>query len=137
MKKSCGTLLYKGIGENLRVLVVHPSGNSRWSIPKGEPEAGETQEETARRETWEETGLFAEDLELLGEIIYATRKKKVICFHGRISESTKPFINSPEEIDRVEWMTLEQARVVLHRDQARFIKMFEEKIYDLQKIESC
>ena len=62
MKQSAGTLLYRQGPDGLEVLIVHPSGayNRRapWSIPKGEPDPFETDLEiTARRETWEETGV--------------------------------------------------------------------------------
>ena len=58
------------------MLLVHPSGwfnrSAPWSIPKGMPNAGETDlEAVARRETWEETGVRAEGpLVALGLIDY-------------------------------------------------------------------
>ena len=56
--KSCGVLAYRdrnGVREYLLALQV---GND-WSIPKGHMEAGETEEETALRELFEETGMTA------------------------------------------------------------------------------
>ena len=40
-----------------RILVVHRPRYDDWSLPKGKAQAGETAEETARREVEEETGL--------------------------------------------------------------------------------
>lgn len=57
-EKSCGAIVYRtrddGVIEYL-VLYQHRSGT--WSLPKGHIAAGETEEETALREVWEETGL--------------------------------------------------------------------------------
>lgn len=57
-EKSCGAIVYRtradGVIEYL-VLYQHRSGT--WSLPKGHIAAGETEQETALREVWEETGL--------------------------------------------------------------------------------
>ena len=87
MKQSAGTLLYRGQGEQLEVLLVHPSGNYNrhkpWSIPKGLPDEGETLESAARRETLEETGVVAGDLVPLGSICYVKSRKEVHGFAGK------------------------------------------------------
>jgi predicted NUDIX family NTP pyrophosphohydrolase len=61
--ESVGILLYKRVGEELLVLLVHPGGPfwrrkdlGAWSIPKGGRIAGEDPETTARREFTEELG---------------------------------------------------------------------------------
>ncbi len=41
-----------------------------WALPKGTPEPGETGEQTALREVFEETGLVAEIVQLLEPITY-------------------------------------------------------------------
>jgi len=60
---SAGILLFRGRGENVEVLLVHPGGpfwakkdEGAWSIPKGEAEPGEDPLAAARREFAEETG---------------------------------------------------------------------------------
>ncbi|MEZ5210052.1 NUDIX domain-containing protein [Gordonia sp. PP30] len=60
---SAGILLYRGRGDDLRVLLVHPGGpffakkdDGAWSIPKGLVEEGEDLLAAARREFAEETG---------------------------------------------------------------------------------
>ena len=63
-KESAGILLYrKSPGGRLEVLLVHPGGPfwagrdaGAWSIPKGEPAAGEEPLKAALREFSEETG---------------------------------------------------------------------------------
>jgi len=61
--ESVGILLYKRVGDELLVLLVHPGGPfwrrkdlGAWSIPKGGSIEGEEPETTARREFTEELG---------------------------------------------------------------------------------
>jgi predicted NUDIX family NTP pyrophosphohydrolase len=61
--ESVGLLLYKRVGDEILVLLVHPGGPfwrrkdlGAWSIPKGGRIAGEDPETTARREFAEEVG---------------------------------------------------------------------------------
>jgi predicted NUDIX family NTP pyrophosphohydrolase len=107
------------------VLLVHPSGNYNrhkpWSIPKGEPDADETDlETTARRETREEAGVEAGKLVALGHIVYSKSKKHVHCFAGPAPDGAAP---SPAswEVDRAEFVPLEEARQRIHPEQAPFL----------------
>ena len=52
-ERSCGCVVYKE-REFLLIQSVH---TKNWSAPKGRMERGETEEQTARREVFEETGL--------------------------------------------------------------------------------
>ena len=74
MKKSAGTLLYREGIDGLEVLLVHASGaynrGKPWSIPKGEPDPGESELAAARRETLEEADVEAGELVTLGSIQY-------------------------------------------------------------------
>lgn len=53
-EKSCGAVVYREENGERRYLVLHYS-EGHWDLPKGHVEAGETEEETARREIEEET----------------------------------------------------------------------------------
>ncbi len=123
-KQSAGTLLYRWHGDELEVLLVHPSGNynrkSPWSIPKGEPEANESPEQAARRETLEETGAVARALESLGFINYTKSKKRVYCFGGEATPGTQPRCAS-WEVDKAEFLPIDLARELIHKDQAVFL----------------
>ncbi|MEK4486241.1 NUDIX hydrolase [Psychrobacillus sp. FSL H8-0484] len=72
MRKFIGneTLLTVGCGviieENERILLQHRTDEDNWCIPGGVMEIGETFEITAKRETFEETGLIVTGLELFG-----------------------------------------------------------------------
>ena len=50
---SCGAVVMHGG----KILLVRDKTGTKWGLPMGEPEAGETEEETAKREILEETGL--------------------------------------------------------------------------------
>lgn len=123
-KQSAGTLLHRAAGEVVEVLLVHPSGNynrrAPWSIPKGLPDEGETREKAARRETQEETGVMAGDLVALGYIDYKKSRKRVFAFAGLAPEDAAPCCAS-WEVDRAEFVPLDEARDRLHPDQRPFV----------------
>jgi len=58
---NAGCLIKKGDS----VLLVKDFDSGRWGAPGGKPEAGETPQETAERETYEETGLKVQAQRLL------------------------------------------------------------------------
>jgi predicted NUDIX family NTP pyrophosphohydrolase len=124
MKQSAGTLLYRQGPGGLEVLLVHPSGayNRRapWGIPKGLLDAGEGPEQTARRETLEETGVEAGELVELGFIDYTKSKKRIFCFAGPAPAGAAPVCAS-WEVDQAAFLPLERAREVIHPDQSAFL----------------
>jgi predicted NUDIX family NTP pyrophosphohydrolase len=124
MKQSSGTLLYRAGAGGLEVLLVHPSGgynrHAPWSIPKGVPDAGEELEATARRETWEETGVRASELISLGFIDYRKSRKRVHCYGGPAPAGAEPRPTS-WEVDQARFLPLAEARDALHPDQAPFL----------------
>jgi predicted NUDIX family NTP pyrophosphohydrolase len=133
-KTSSGTLLYRriaggrtegGDGEALEVLLVHPAGNynrrAPWGIPKGAPDADETLDETARRETLEETGLVVDGpLVDLGYVDYTRSKKRVYAFAGPAPEGAAPRCAS-WEVDKAEFIEITRARRIIHPDQAALL----------------
>ena len=55
-EKSCGIVVFREENGVRLYLVLHYT-ERHWDLPKGHVEKGETEEETARRETAEETGI--------------------------------------------------------------------------------
>lgn len=127
-KESSGTLLHRRTDGRLEVLLVHPSGNYNrgkpWSIPKGIPDPGEELEAAARRETFEETGVVAGDLVSLESIVYQKSGKQIHCFAGPAPADASPTCAS-WEVDRSEFVGIEQARELLHPDQVPFLERLE------------
>lgn len=124
MKHSAGLFVYRRVGEQLEVLLVHPSGNYNrhkpWSIPKGLPDEGESLEDAARRETQEEAGVTCGDLTPLGTIDY-TKSKKRIHVWATPWTGDEPSCAS-WEVDCVEFLPLNEAREKIHPEQRPFLE---------------
>ena len=133
MKQSAGTLLYRRAKNGVvEVLLVHPSGSynkkSPWSIPKGKPDPDEDLEQTARRETLEETGVVApEALQPFGSITYAKSRKTVHCFAGEVP-LTLEAAPASWEVDKAEFLPLGKARDKIHPDQRAFLERLAEML---------
>jgi predicted NUDIX family NTP pyrophosphohydrolase len=130
MKESAGTLLYRrGPGGTIEVLLIHASGNynrtAPWGIPKGLVDAGEVPEQTARRETLEETGVVADELVALSSIVYQKSRKRVHAFAGQAPVDAAPHPAS-WEVDQAAFLPLDEARMRIHPDQAPFLDRLEE-----------
>ena len=96
-----------------------------WALPKGTPDSGETIEETALRETREETGLKVEIQRPLRSIRYyfvrgSTRFHKTVHFF-----LMRPVGGALEdhdaEFDEVRWTDLEEALAILNHATERSV----------------
>jgi predicted NUDIX family NTP pyrophosphohydrolase len=110
------------------VLIVRPSGPAArfgWSIPKGLPNPGESLEAAARRETHEECGvLVTTALTSLGYVDYSKSKKRVHAFTADMTNATGPEAQprvASWEIDTARYVSLDEAKRVLHADQRAFV----------------
>jgi predicted NUDIX family NTP pyrophosphohydrolase len=132
------------------VLLVHPGGpfwrnkdRNGWSIPKGEPDAGETAEAAALREFEEETGFppsgplvpLGETVQPNGKHVTAfavegdldpARIKSVLCEIEWPPKSGRR-IKIPE-VDRAEWFALDIARDKIFRGQEVFLDRLLSKV---------
>lgn len=145
-KTSAGILLYRGDGESLEVLLVHPGGpfwakkdEGAWSIPKGEVDEGEEPPVCALRELEEELGsslgLVPEQLFELGEV--RLKSGKVVQGWAAEGEFDPATLSSNTftiewpprsgrerefpEVDRAEWFAPGPARRKINPAQVDFI----------------
>jgi predicted NUDIX family NTP pyrophosphohydrolase len=114
-KTSAGILLYRGEGESLEVLLVHPGGpywakkdEGAWSIPKGEVEEAEESPASALVQGWAAEAEF--DPAGLSSNTFSMEWPPR---SGREREFP--------EVDRAEWFSPEQARRKINPAQAAFI----------------
>ncbi len=77
--------MHRSVHDQQEIIVLHRRAPVLWALPKGTPDSGETIEETALRETREETGLEVEIEAPLSSIRYffvrgTTRFHKTVHF---------------------------------------------------------
>ena len=110
-EKSCGCIILK---EN-KVLLIgakDDDGKLFWSFPKGHQEDGETDVETAIRETKEETNLDVKIVDdepiKTGHLVHGgTAYKEILLF---IAEPSSDEIKMQEdEVEKVEWVKIDEA----------------------------
>lgn len=115
-RKSCGVIPFRWNGGKREYLILLQNNNC-WSFPKGHMEAGETEEQTALRELWEETGLRAKLIpgqRVVSEYeIPPYTKKQVILFPGEVEGTVT---EQKEEISRHKWVTAQKLQDYLHPD---------------------
>lgn len=130
-KLSAGALVWRRVGDEIEVLIVHPGGPwfankdaGAWSIPKGECEAAQIDqqalEDTAVRELFEETGLRPETpLEPLGSI--KQRGGKVVHAFAVEADSDLPRGHRPPQV-RIEWPPRSGRELAFEEvDEVRFV----------------
>ena len=110
-EKSCGAVVYRQEGRDLRFLLVKNKNGRHWGFPKGHMEQDETEQQTAIREVREETGLQIEICDGFRETsIYRPfgRIKKQVVFFVAKSKSYHVTLQRTE-IDTFQWATLYEA----------------------------
>ena len=122
-EKSCGGIVYRKFYGNTEILLIKHIKSGYWSFPKGHVENGETEEETAKREIKEETGIDVYiDSGFRETVTYSPRKdakKEVVYFVAR----AKNYDYTPqlEEISEIRWVGIGQAHNLLVYDNDKLI----------------
>lgn len=104
-QKSCGVVPFRRLGGNAEVLLLFQRGSRTWSFPKGHMETGETEQQTALRELFEETGFrtkLVPDARAATEYrISSAARKQVVFFLGEVHG--EPRLQA-KEIESCRWV---------------------------------
>jgi len=122
---SAGGVVTRTVDGRLEVALVHRRSPRLWALPKGTPDSGETLEETALRETREETGLEVKIDAPISSIRYvfvrgSTRFHKTVHFFLMRSTGGSPD-DHDAEFDEVRWLPLDEALALLTHATERSI----------------
>lgn len=114
---SAGGVVHRLVDDGVEIAIVHRRSPKLWALPKGTPDAGETVEETALRETREETGLAVEIVAPLRSIRYffvrgQTRFHKTVHFFLMRAVGGRPE-DHDAEFDEVRWAPADEALALL------------------------
>jgi len=104
-----------------RVAVVHRPRYDDWSLPKGKLDAGESFEDGARREVWEETGVRGLIRAELQPVEYVDRKgrdKLVRWYRMDVDGEPDEFVPN-DEVDELRWLTPAEALELVDYDHDR------------------
>ena len=122
---SAGGVIYRRNDGRVEVALAHRRRPSVWALPKGTPDSGETIEETALRETREETGLQVELVAPVDAIRYffvhgSVRYHKTVHFY--LMRPTGGDVSLHDhEFDEVRWVQLEEALSLLNYPTERAV----------------
>ena len=103
------------------VVLVHRAQYDDWSLPKGKVDPGESDEEAARREVHEETGVLARLGSELPATTYRDRsgRPKVVRYWAMTVESGT--VSGQHEVDEARWLPVNDARQWLTYERDRTV----------------
>ena len=133
-EKSVGAVIYRKSGEQALFLLVQYR-SWQWDFPKGHVEEGESEEETALREVFEETGIRIEITEGFTHRMKYSPKvgtlKEVVYFVGATKDKAVKCQES--EIEDFKWLNLKDAiENVSHENSRKLLR--EAYFYILNKL---
>ena len=120
-EKSCGAVIFRRDGGQLRFLIVKNKKGRNWGFPKGHVELGENEEQTALREVREETGLnvrICRGFRAVSRYALWKRASKRVVFFLAESYSGEVQVQE-EEIERARWLSYPAAMSFFRFDNDR------------------
>jgi 8-oxo-dGTP pyrophosphatase MutT (NUDIX family) len=132
---SAGGVVYRHTPDGVEIALAHRRAPILWALPKGTPASGETVEETALRETSEESGLEVEIESPIGPISYvfvrgSTRYFKTVHFFlmRAVGGDTA---NHDHEFDDVRWVLIPEAlRLLSYPTERNIVERAERLLAD-------
>ena len=111
--RAAGGVVWRPVGEGIEVLLVHRPEYHDWSLPKGKADPGESDEDCARREVEEETGLLCEVGEHVADTSYDDRAgRPKVARYWAMRPLSGGFVPG-REVDEVRWLPVKEALVLL------------------------
>ena len=126
-EKSCGALVIRKNGEQYDLVLLRHRFGGHWSFPKGHVEGKETEEQTAVREIFEETGLKVKlDTGFRRVVTFSPKPrvmKDVIYFAARpIGGKLK---KQDAEVMEIRWLTIGEAlKLVTYETDRAVLRAF-------------
>jgi len=127
-----GVVWRHNIDGDVEILLVHRPRYDDWTLPKGKLEDGEALIACAYRELLEETGLSIKLGPYIGSVEYFVPDglKQVAYWSASLVGDNSAF-HPNEEVDEVQWLTIDSALEKATRDSDRtIIERFRETPYD-------
>jgi bis(5'-nucleosidyl)-tetraphosphatase len=139
-EKSCGAVIARRKNDRIEILVIHQV-QGHWCFPKGHVEGHETEQETAEREVFEETGLRVSLADSFRTSTNYSPKpgvmKEVVYFLGH-PEAGREKVQE-EEVSEEKWVSVAEAYAAITyendkkilRDAVRYMKETDPEIGEL------
>jgi len=121
-EKSCGAVVYRETDSTIEFLAIKSKAHGDWGFPKGHMEKGESEQETAKREVLEETGLKVSLVdEFRATIKYIMPNgiaKEVVYFIGKAAPEHTVKIQQ-EEIQEYRWLKFNEILPLISYENTR------------------
>jgi 8-oxo-dGTP pyrophosphatase MutT (NUDIX family) len=111
--EAAGGIVWREMDGEEKLAIIHRPNLDDWVIPKGKRDPGESWQDTALREVFEETACKAELMDFSGSVAYTVRgvAKVVLFWHMQLHE--EGIFQPNAEVDAIRWLTPEEAIAML------------------------